>query len=42
MNWLFTVVRPDGLVYLVCVVPESEFADYRQAFESVLKSVQFQ
>jgi beta-barrel assembly-enhancing protease len=41
-NWLFTVLRPEGLIYLVCVVPEREFADYRQAFEAVLKSVQFQ
>ncbi len=42
VNWLFTVLRPEGMIYVVCVVPESEFADYRQAFESVLKSVQFQ
>jgi hypothetical protein len=41
-NWLFTVLRPEGMVFLVCVVPEKEFADYRQAFEAVLKSVQFQ
>ncbi len=40
-NWLFTVLRPEGLVYLVCVVPEKEFADYRLAFEAVLRSVQF-
>ena len=41
-NWLFTVLRPEGMVFLVCVVPEREFADYRQAFEAVLRSVQFQ
>ena len=42
VNWLFTVLRPEGMIYVVCVVPDSEFADYRQAFESVLKSIQFQ
>ena len=41
VNWLFTVLRPEGMIYVVCVVPESEFADYRQAFESVLTSVGF-
>jgi len=41
VNWLFTVLRPEGMIYLVCVVPESDFADYRGAFEAVLKSVQF-
>ena len=42
VNWLFTVLRPEGMIYLVCVVPEGEFGEYRQAFEAVLRSVQFQ
>jgi hypothetical protein len=41
VNWLFTVLRPEGMIYVVCVVPESDFTDYRGAFEAVLKSVQF-
>ncbi len=41
-DWLVTILRPEGLVYLVCVAPESEFGSYRRAFESVLASVQFQ
>ena len=41
VNWLFTVLRPEGMIYVVCVVPDRDFADYRQAFESVLKSVGF-
>jgi len=41
-DWLVTVLRPNGtLRYLVGVVPQREFSRYRQAFESIVASVQF-
>jgi len=40
-NWLVTVLRPEGLVYFVCVAPEQEYGDYRRAFEDVIDSVRF-
>ena len=41
-DWLITVLRPEGLVYFVCVAPEAEFGNYNRAFEAVLDSVRFQ
>jgi len=41
-DWLVTVLRPEGLLYFVCVVPEPEFDGYRQAFRDVLNSVRLQ
>ncbi|HYK89590.1 MAG TPA: M48 family metalloprotease, partial [Acidobacteriota bacterium] len=40
-DWLLTVLRPEGLVYLVFVAPEKEFADYRRTFEEMLNSLRF-
>jgi Zn-dependent protease with chaperone function len=40
-DWLITVVRPDGLLYLVCVAPEAEFDQYARVCERMLDSVRF-
>lgn len=40
-DWLITVLRPQGLVYFVCVAPEREFDDYDHAFQAMLDSVRF-
>jgi beta-barrel assembly-enhancing protease len=42
LDWLVTVMRPEGLVYFVCVAPEAEYEGFRVSFESVLDSVRFQ
>jgi beta-barrel assembly-enhancing protease len=42
VDWLVTVMRPEGLVYFVAVAPEAEYERFRVSFESVLDSVRFQ
>ena len=42
IDWLVTVLRPEGLVYFVCVAPERDFARFQPAFDSALNSVRFQ
>jgi beta-barrel assembly-enhancing protease len=39
--WLVTILRPEGLVYFICVAPEGEYASYRDTFENLINSVQF-
>jgi len=41
-DWVLTVVAPEGLYYLVFVVPESSHARFDKAFESIVESIQFQ
>jgi beta-barrel assembly-enhancing protease len=41
IDWLVTVLRPEGLAYFVFVAPERDFDDYQQAFEQILDSVTF-
>jgi beta-barrel assembly-enhancing protease len=41
MDWLVTVLRPEGLLYFVFAAPEQEFADYQNAFQQILNSVRF-
>jgi len=41
VDWLVTVLRPEGLVFFVCVAPEREYSDYDRAFETMLDSVRF-
>jgi Zn-dependent protease with chaperone function len=41
INWLVTVQRPEGLVYLVFVAPQSDFREYQRTFENMLSSVRF-
>ena len=38
---LVTILRPQGLVYFVCVAPDSEYGKFEGAFNSILDSVRF-
>ncbi len=40
-DWLVTVLRPEGLVYFVCVAPQSAYDNYDKTFSSILDSVRF-
>ncbi len=40
-DWLVTVLRQEGLVYFVCVAPQSAYDNYDKAFSSILDSVRF-
>ncbi len=41
IDWVVTVLRPEGLVHFVCVAPESDYGRFQKTFESVLDSVRF-
>lgn len=41
VDWLVTVMRPEGLVYLVFVAPERDFSRYEAAFEQMVQSARF-
>ena len=40
-DWVVSVLRPEGLVYFVCVAPQSAYDNYDKAFSSILDSVRF-
>jgi predicted Zn-dependent protease len=40
-DWVVTVLRPEGLVYFICVAPQSAYDNYDKAFSSILDSVRF-
>lgn len=40
-DWVITTLRPEGLVYFVCVAPQSAFSNYDRTFSSILDSVRF-
>ena len=40
-DWLITVIRPEGLVYFVCVAPREDYHDFSGAYTSVLDSLRF-
>ena len=40
-DWLITVVRPEGLVYFICVAPRADYTDFSGTFSSILDSVRF-
>jgi len=40
-DMLVTVLRPEGLIYFVCVAPEKEFSTFNPAFVAILDSVRF-
>jgi Zn-dependent protease with chaperone function len=40
-DWLITVLRPDGLVYFVCVAPDAAYTSYDKTFSAILDSVRF-
>jgi Zn-dependent protease with chaperone function len=41
IDYLITVLRPEGLVYFVFVVPEREYAAYQRTFQEMANSVRF-
>jgi Zn-dependent protease with chaperone function len=41
IDWLVTVLRPEGLAYFVFVAPESDFAEYQSTFQKIIQSVRF-
>lgn len=41
VDWLVTVLRPEGLVYFVFVAPEQEFNSYQATFARILDTVRF-
>jgi len=38
-NWLITLQRPEGLLFIVFVAPEREFQNYENTFQRMLNSV---
>jgi hypothetical protein len=40
-DWLVTVLRPEGLVYFVCLAPQSAYNNYDKTFSSILDTVRF-
>jgi hypothetical protein len=38
-NWLITLARPDGLLFIVFTAPERDFQGYENAFQQMLYSV---
>ncbi len=38
-DWVVTVLRPEGLLYFVCVAPQSSYDKYDKTFSSILDSV---
>jgi len=40
-DWVVTVLRPQGLLYFVCVAPQSVYDNYDKTFSSILDSVRF-
>jgi len=39
MDWLLTVLQPEGLVSFLCVAPKTAYPDYERTFTAVLDSV---
>jgi len=40
-DWVITTMRPEGVVYFVCVAPQSAFDKYDKTFTAILDSVRF-
>jgi hypothetical protein len=40
-DWVVTALRPAGLVYFVCVAPQSAYDSYDKTYSSILDSVRF-
>jgi hypothetical protein len=39
MDWLLTVLQPEGLVSFLCVAPKAAYPEYERTFTAVLDSV---
>jgi hypothetical protein len=40
-DWVISTLRPDGLVYFVCVAPQAAYDKYDKTFSAILDSVRF-
>ena len=40
-DWVITTLRPEGVVYFVCVAPQSAYDKYDKTFTAILDSVRF-
>jgi Zn-dependent protease with chaperone function len=40
-DWVISTLRPEGLVYFVCVAPQSAYEKYDKTFNAILDSVRF-
>lgn len=40
-DWVITVLRQDGLLYFICVAPQSDYGTYDKTFTAILDSVRF-
>jgi beta-barrel assembly-enhancing protease len=40
-DWMITVLRPEGLIYFVCIAPQKAYSDYDRTFSTILDSVRF-
>lgn len=40
-DWLVTTLRPNGLFYVLCIVPQKEYDAYSSAFRAIVHSVKF-
>ena len=40
-DWVITVLRPQGVVYFVCVAPQPAYDKYDKTFSAILDSVRF-
>jgi beta-barrel assembly-enhancing protease len=38
-DWVISVLRPQGLFYIVCVAPQTHYSDYDKTFGAILDSV---
>jgi len=41
IDWLVTLMRPEGLLYVACVAPENEFDSYERACQAMVNSLRF-
>ena len=41
IDWLVTVMRPEGLVYFIAVAPGGEFEHFQPTFQQILDSARF-
>jgi hypothetical protein len=40
-DWVVTVLRPEGLIYFVCVAPDAAYNKYDKTFSTILDTVRF-
>ncbi len=40
-DWVVAVMRPQGLLYFICIAPSQEYDDYDSSFQQLIASVRF-